>query len=410
MPDRDILRALAGRIAEIAALPVQDETRAIYRALNGLHPIRPAVMVDELPWNQLNADGELTLQCEDPYLRAVEDGMRKLLYRFNHCKGDLLIDPFYSLGRSVSIGGIGLKVVEDTLAADHGNHIVAHQYHDQLSDHAVLDLMHDQEITVDDEDTESKRELLDSLFGDLLPIRVTGVRHGYSFAPWDLISMLRGVGPLLMSLYDEPEYMHAFMRKITDIQLKTLATLEEKNLLESYIPTIHCTPALTDELPGEMPGGRVTRRNLWGRGTAQIFASVSPAMHDEFDLKYQAEFFKGFGLVYYGCCEPLHDKIDVVKKLPNLRKISITPWADVDMSADQMGKDYVLSSKPNPAAVAVPVLDEELLREDILKTLHACKRNGTPCEFILKDISGVSYNPKNLTRWADVVMDTVRNF
>jgi hypothetical protein len=141
-----------------------------------------------------------------------------------------------------------------------------------------------------------------------------------------------------------------------------------------------------------------------------MFASVSPAMHDEFEIEYAKEYFDGFGLVYYGCCEPLHDKIDIVKKLPNLRKISITPWADVRKSAEQMGADYVLSRKPNPATVGVPHLDEEDLRRDILETLTVCRENNTPCEFILKDISSACYNPDNLSRWEQVVMETVKNF
>ena len=99
-----------------------------------------------------------------------------------------------------------------------------------------------------------------------------------------------------------------------------------------------------------------------------------------------------------------------MKKLPNLRKLSITPWADVRKSAERMGKDYVLSRKPNPATVGVPVLNEEALRKDILETLTVCRENGTPCEFVLKDISSVAHNPMNLTRWEQVVMETVRNF
>jgi len=410
MTDREILRGLAGQIAEIAHLPAQDETRALYRALNGLRPVRPAVLVDELPWNQLNAEGELTLTCGDPLFLSAEDQMRKQLYRWNHCRGDLLIDPFYALGRTVHVGGIGLKVVEDTLAADKGNHIVAHHYHDQLADHSALDKLRVPTVEVDDADTEMKRVKLDAAFGDILPIQLMGVRHANGFAPWDFLSMIRGVEPLLTSLYDEPEFMHAFLRKYTDIHLALLDVYERENLIEPYQPVIHCTPGLTDELPGDIPGGRVTRKNIWGRGTAQIFASVSPAMHDEFDIQYEREYFAGFGLVYYGCCEPLHDKMDIVKKLPNLRKISVTPWADVNISAEQMGRDCVLSRKPNPASVAVPYLDEELLRADILETLDACKRNNTPCEFILKDISSACYNPNNLTRWAEVVMETIRNY
>ena len=75
-----------------------------------------------------------------------------------------------------------------------------------------------------------------------------------------------------------------------------------------------------------------------------------------------------------------------------------------------MGADYVLSRKPNPASVAEPHLDEEELRKDILETLTLCRENNTPCDFVLKDISSVCYNPENLTRWEQVVMETVKNF
>ena len=49
----------------------------------------------------------------------------------------------------------------------------------------------------------------------------------------------------------------------------------------------------------------VKAQNVWGRGLAQILASVSPAMHDEFEIQYAMRAMESFGLVYYGCCEPV---------------------------------------------------------------------------------------------------------
>jgi len=407
--DREILRTLAGRLAEIAALPVQKETAELYRAVNSLRMIRPVVLLDELPWNQLNTDGELDLHCENEFLRTVEQTMRRLLYKWDHCRGDMLVEPYYDLYRDIRIGDMGITIKETTLAADTTNHIVSHSYVDQLSTMESLECLHVPEITVNDALTEQKRALLDSIFGDLLPIRLRGVTGAGFYMPWDDLAMWRGVEPIYVDLYDDPELLHAFMRKFVDIRKELLRREEEMGLLDAHLPLLHCTPGLVDDLPGEIDGN-VTRKNLWGRGTAQMFASVSPKMHDEFEIEYAKEFFEGFGLVYYGCCEPLHDKIDIVKKLPNLRKISVTPWANVRKCAEQMGRDYVLARKPNPASVAVPVLDEELLRKDTLETLTICRENGTPCDFVLKDISGVHYNPMNLTRWEQVVMETVRNF
>ena len=408
--DREILRALAGEVAEIAALPVQKETQKLYRAVNGLKMIRPVVLLDELPWNQLNPDGELTTRCEDPYLRGVEMGLRCTLYRWKHCRGDMLVDPFYCLPREIHVSPMGPAVQEHTLAADEGNNIISHYYEDQMADFESLEKLQAPEITVDDALTETRRTLLDSIFGDLLPIRVTGLTHAGFYTPWDDLSRWRGVEPIYIDMIDNPELLHAYMRRFVDLRKDLLRREEEMGLLDDYMPILHCTAGLVDDLPGEKTDGRVTRANMWGRGTAQMFASVSPEMHDEFEIEYAKEFFDGFGLLYYGCCEPLHDKIDIVKKLPNVRKISITPWADVRKAAERMGGDFVLSRKPNPAAVAVPVLDEEVVRADILETLKVCRENGTPCEFILKDISSVCHNPENLTRWERVVMETVKNF
>ncbi len=409
--DHEILRALSGQVAEIAALDIHKETEKLYRAVNGLKMIRPVVLIDELPWNQLNGDGELTLQCEDPFLRNVEQDLRRTLYRWKHCPGDMIVGPDYSIGRSIHIGDIGVSSPQgEVRSADEGNNIVSRHIEDQLGTMEAIEKLHVPEITVDDADTQRRVAQLDAIFGDLMPIRTHGIGNAGFFSPWDDLAWWRGVEAIYIDLYDDPDLLHATMRRLLDIKLDTLRRLEEMALLESNDTTLHCTAGLVDELPGEITDGKITRRNLWGRGTAQAFASVSPAMHDEFEIEYMKEFFDGFGLVYYGCCEPLHDKIDIVKKIPNLRKISITPWANVRKSAEQMGPNYVLARKPNPAAVAVARLDEESLRKDILETLTICRETCTPCEFTLKDISSVCYNPENLTRWSQVVLETVKNF
>lgn len=78
--ERNTLRSLAQQVAEIAHLPVQDETRRLWRSLNDLHMERPMVMLDQFPWHELDPDGELVLSVQDPYWRSVEDALRKLLF------------------------------------------------------------------------------------------------------------------------------------------------------------------------------------------------------------------------------------------------------------------------------------------------------------------------------------------
>ena len=214
-----------------------------------------------------------------------------------------------------------------------------------------------------------------------------------------------------MDLYDEPERMHRLMQKLLDIANATVDKMEEFNLFGTPSPYVHCTVGYASDLPSEENAPqKVKAKDVWGRGAAQIFAHVSPEMHEEFDINYQKQIMSRFGLCYYGCCEPLHNKIDIVSEIPHLRKISITPWADVNMAAEKIGSKYVLASKPNPAYVAVSCFDPEPVRKEIKNVLDACKKNNTPCEFVIKDISSTKGNPQNLILWEKTAMETVLNY
>jgi len=142
---------------------------------------------------------------------------------------------------------------------------------------------------------------------------------------------------------------------------------------------------------------------------AQIFGSVSSAMHEEFDIAYQKRLMEPFGLVYYGCCEPLDKKIDIVKQIPHLRKITVTPWANADIAAEAIGRDYVVALKPNPANVGA-AFDREVIRKEVKHLLDACYRNNCNCELTLKDISTVAHDPAHLEVWEQTVMELVRAY
>ena len=142
---------------------------------------------------------------------------------------------------------------------------------------------------------------------------------------------------------------------------------------------------------------------------AQTFGVISPAMFEEFELNYLLSVASRFAYTYYGCCEPLDDKISVIKKIPNLRKIGCSPWANVERCAAQICGDYVLSRKPNPAHIAI-VTDPEVIRKETEETVKACLKYGCPYDIVLKDISTVSGRPQNLIVWAQTVSDVLDKY
>jgi len=407
--DESILRPLARAYAQAAAEPRNAERRALHTASNDLHMIRPVVALDEIPWQQMDFDGSLACHCEDGDLRGLEGWMRRELYKYRHFPADMILQPYVGVGKIVYSGGIGIDVKERTLESSHATSIISHEYEDQLEDEASLEMIHPPVLTYDEAATRAEWAKIGETVGDILPVRVTGTSQ-FGVASWDDISRYRGVTPLLIDLIERPEYSHAIIEKITQCKLAEFAQREALGLLDAGGLSLHCTPYLTEDLP-RPTDGVVTREHIWGRGTAQIFGSVSREMHDEFDLAYMKRTVGTCGLVYYGCCEPLHNKIDLVEKIPNLRKIGVTPWADVNMAAEIIAGRYVVSSKPNPAAVAVPVLNEDALRRELGEILAACKRgNVRGLDITLKDISTCHNNPQNIFRWEQIAMEMVEGW
>ncbi len=80
-------------------------------------------------------------------------------------------------------------------------------------------------------------------------------------------------------------------------------------------------------------------QSVWTFGMAQLFTSVSRSVTEEFEVPYISRIASYFGNVYYGCCERLSDRIDLLTKISNVRKISCSPWSDADNSL----RDFAIS-------------------------------------------------------------------
>jgi hypothetical protein len=132
-------------------------------------------------------------------------------------------------------------------------------------------------------------------------------------------------------------------------------------------------------------------------------------MFKEFEVDYVSRVCARFGLVYYGCCDPLDRKMNEVRQIPNVRKVSMSPWVDEERGAAEIGRDFVYSRKPSPAMVATDRFEADYVRADLTATRRSCEKHGCPLEFILKDISTVRYEPQRLFEWARIAMEVVHS-
>jgi hypothetical protein len=402
--DREILRELAGRVGEIAALPIQDEKRRLWRALNGLRPERPLVTIDQVCWNEVNIDGKLSLRCEDEECRSYEQTLRRTLFQWEYFPVDMVVEPFIKVYKAVENSGFGVSLKEHTLATFENNDVVSHKYENQFN--SIEDVENKIKMPVirhNAAETKRRMDFASWLFDGIMPLREEGNDPYLSI--WDPISTWMSAEGVLYGIVDKPEMMHAMAKRMADGYTIMLDQLEEQGLLCHSQGLVHCTGAFTDDLPGANFDPRKPKtKDVWMFGLAQIFSTVSPAMFEEYEINYMMPIFERFGLVYYGCCDPLHGKMKEVRKIPHLRKVSMSPWANKEKGAEEIGRDYVFSNKPNPAYIAVESFNEDLVRSDLQTTKEICQRHGCPLEFIFKDISTVHNEPERLKKWADIAM------
>jgi hypothetical protein len=224
----------------------------------------------------------------------------------------------------------------------------------------------------------------------------------------DLI-LLRGFQQALLDMYDAPAGLHRLMAFLRDENLAKLDFLEANGLLSlnnggDFIGTGGY--GWSAELPPPGFDGRTVRTcDLWGFCESQETVGVSPRLFEEFVFAYQLPILERFGLNIYGCCEPLDKRFDVIKRIPRLRKVTVSPWSNVEEMAEKLGSSYVYTRKVNPADIAQPTIDEEQIRKGLRETLKATSRNQCRVEILMRDVMTLSGNPENIIRWTRIARE-----
>jgi hypothetical protein len=413
-----VLRALARQVAEIAASSGEEAKRRDIRALNRLAEVTPriycfpeGVWLEILPWESLS--------CTDPLLRGWEMQLRLAIATREFLQDDQPIDAVFNVPWDAAISGNGLQVQQTMTDSSARQPYYIHPFSNLvLESHAALGAIHyarplqahrDIEklrtpvVTVNHERSAQWLAQAHEIFDGILDVRR---RHHW----WHTVGgvcqtavMLRGMDTLMLDMLDEPNWVQELLARLAANHHAVLDQLETGGYLSlnngcEWINNGGIGYA--DVLPsaGFKPA-QVRCRDLWGGQESQDLVGISPEMYEELFFPHLQPIIERFGLGCYGCCEPLHDWLPVLKRVRNLRRVSISPWADITKSAEQLGPNYVFCCKPHPAAVATERMDEAAIMRQMVETFTITKRHNCRVEVMLKDLHTVQHEPQRLVRW-----------
>jgi hypothetical protein len=142
---------------------------------------------------------------------------------------------------------------------------------------------------------------------------------------------------------------------------------------------------------------------MWGFAESQETVGVSPEMFAEFVFPYQQPLLERFGLSCYGCCEPLDKRWHIVQQIPNLRRVSVSPWADPPSMAEMLGDRYIYSMKPSPTDLAMGSFDEDRIRAKLREEFRITR--DCRVEAIMKDNHTIGNDPQRVIRWVQIARE-----
>lgn len=413
--DVRVLRVLGEWAATAAASPAnQERIGAWYRHDEGA-PDRRVMVLAEMSY--LTGDKQRQpveaheLQCTDPWARQVEAHFRMRRFETEVVRDDHVVSAWVEYGPVVHSTDFGVPAGEHREA---GADPLAHNYQAPLKtlDEADFARLRQRTFRWDREAEARTQERLEAIFAGILPVRR---RCG----PWQLgvpitstaLSFV-GLDNFMLLMYDNPTGLHRLMAFIRDDHLAFLDWADEvgmwpPNHENDYVGA--GTLGFTHKLPAAGFAGKVRCRDRWGLSESQESAGIGPAQYREFVHPYLKALSDRFGRVYYGCCEAVDPILDCLGELPNLARVSVSPWADEEAVGRFCRERCIAySRKPRPTLFMPRVYDEGAVRDHLAKTV-ACAR-GCSLEIIQRDVYTTHDDPLRFRRWVELVREAAGAF
>lgn len=397
--ERDVLRRLAERVAGLAAQPREAEKRELWRRHNRLEPTRPLIFCDpENSWHEiLPAE---TLECQHKVARDWEFHLRREIFWGEQMGDDRPVEPYFNVAIPFEPPFWGLR--EKKIGGEQGGSYV---WEAPIKEEADFERLHLPTIASDFAAADRLEALANEILGNALTVRRRTSWWWTTGMTWALVN-LRGLQQMLFDMSDRPAFLHRLMALLRDGTLAMAAGLEQAGLLApnwdgAYIGS--GALGYSDELPQPGFSGQVRMKDQWVLGESQETVGVSPRMFAEFVWPYQRTILERFGLVCYGCCEPVDNRWKIIRELANLRRVSVSPWANREKMAAALEDRYIYSLKPNPADLAMESFDPQQIRTGLrrdLKITHGCR-----LELVMKDNHTIRCEVRRVLEWVRIARE-----
>ncbi len=409
--ERNILRELARKQADYASLPIMAERRALWYRHNELRSDRPMLQVE--PWT-FERDILPPLRCRSEAAAAIELQIQRMILNHERIDDDRVVSPCFDIEwrRTFKLFGLEKETVH---AIDSAGRDLGYQHKHPIADLAAdLPSLGATVRGVDREGTLAWKAFVEEQIGDLLPVRLANGSPGVCLTQ-DLVHFM-GMEAMFLAMMDCPEAFHAVMDRMSADHLAWLLEQERDGLWflnNGHDWLAQGSSAFTSELPrqGWKEGDPVALADLWGFMDSQETVAISPSMYGEFIFPYYRRIAERFGLLSYGCCEPVHPIWkDYLSTLPNLRKLSISPWCDEAFMGEALrGGRTIFHRKPNPLAIGQEgPLDEEALAAAFRETLgHA---RGCVLEFSFRDIYSLGGRPEKARLMVRILREQIDKY
>ena len=403
--DREILRGMAAHQQELANAPEMQARIKDWQALNNFRMRRPMVYLEMGTFAHEVIPKRM--RCEGEEARGIEWSIYENTLQSELFNDDFVVPDYFPMSWRADMNLFGMASKREHAHNADGAQTLGHQFVHSINDlEEDWDKLGHSTWSVDRAGTLQWMETVDSVIGDILPVKLTG--RGLYSVPTQKVVHIMGMEAMFMNMMDYPELFGKMMQRAADETIAYFRFLEEEKLL---LPTTYRehigqgSYCFTEELPSEAPAEGLRTKDIWGFMDSQETVGLNPELYGELVWPYYKQIASEYGLFSYGCCEPVDTIWKYLSEMDNLRKVSISPWCDQAFMGEALrGRKTIFHRKPSPNYLGVDVsLDEDAFRKHIMETVNAAK--GCTLEITQRDVYTIHSNEAKARRYVDIIRE-----